>query len=449
MLFFSCSFDQVGIDNNLNNKILDTPYTDVTELEIVTENTDKYVDWKVARIFAVMEKESFITENDWSNSKVSKRPIIIYNHELEPKYYEFRVIQAGVEIGAIACNAQKKGGKPIQYIMEYAKKYNASGTRGLNLKIIDNGYPANVIQGIINSKGALEQKIDPETGLPVNNDAAEFEVTSIDFLENADTEVLKKLGITTEEMKADLLQKAEEKQAEISEMWNQIESVKNLILKTTDNEIEAAANTSKALNRGNWTSQYIAYQWWNKANWINPGGWCGPNCLEFISIGANCYPGVTGTPGNNWNTVYSVYSTFVNETGTGAKVWEDLKSALAKYTTYTLNYKDFFSNKSHGWDKINSEMRAYAAPALSLRTWASVNGAWNWSWHYRVICGTKRVHTEWKASFLWWSWTESKNEDYYLMHDNGADGKPMSGGYNWWEVAGSFAQFESITVKKK
>ncbi|MBN2739104.1 MAG: hypothetical protein JXR70_19145 [Spirochaetales bacterium] len=86
---------------------------------------------------------------------------------------------------------------------------------------------------------------------------------------------------------------------------------------------------------------------------------------------------------------------------------------------------------------------------MSLRTWASVNGVWSWSWHYRVIIGIQQVHKEWTEPFLWWTVLQISDSYYYYMHDNGSDGIPMSGGCNWWEVAGSFAQFESVTAKNK
>jgi len=454
ILIISCNYYQPGNsvkDQNNTSPDSNTPYADIADLESIAEQSDKYVDWKVARVFAVIEKMSFCSEYNWSNSKISERPVLIYNHELEPKYYEFRVIKLNQEIGSIACNAQKEGGKPVQYVMDFAKIYNTDNIKNFSIstKIIDAGYPSKVISRDIGSKNLLSDIYNPITGNSVLN-KIEFEVPVSDYLKFADNDVLKKLGVADESIKSQLLKKADQDEADNKAFWDSIEKVKDSILKTTDDEIAAAALSSyESLVKGNWTSTFILYPWWNKAFWVNPGGWCGPNCLEFISIGADCYPGVAGIPGNNYETVTAVYDTFLNDIGSGAKIWEDLKRGLSNHTTYTLNYENFFSNKSHDWNKINSEIQSYYSPAISLRTWASVNGHWSWSWHYRVICGTYRSHTEWRQYFLWWSWIASRNYDYYLMHDNGADGQYMSGGYNWWETAGSWAQFESITAKPK
>lgn len=85
-----------------------TPYDSVNDLNAVTNGTSDYVFWVVARVFALIELEKFRSQNNWNNAVLSERSVIIYDSLSRPKYYEFRVILNGQEIGAITAIAQKK-----------------------------------------------------------------------------------------------------------------------------------------------------------------------------------------------------------------------------------------------------------------------------------------------------------------------------------------------------
>ena len=94
-----------------------TPYATVEELDAITNGTTEYVYWRVARTFALMELESFRTENGWDGAKLSTLPVLVYDSMSRPKYYEYRVILDDREIGAITCVAQKRDGGPTAYVL--------------------------------------------------------------------------------------------------------------------------------------------------------------------------------------------------------------------------------------------------------------------------------------------------------------------------------------------
>ncbi|MBN1797012.1 MAG: hypothetical protein JW822_00425 [Spirochaetales bacterium] len=443
------SCDDLGqcYDNNQNNPQDEfdsgTSYADLNELNRIAEDTDTYVDWRIARVFALINKEEFGDINGWNDTQLSERPVIIYDYNVNPEYYEFRVIKNGTEIGAIACVAQKKDGEPVKYVIPFVRDDTRVNTKARNIKIIDSGYPSNVSYNLVASMGNLSREIDPETGVAVGSNI-ESEVPVLDFLRNTDQKTLEKLGIDSLEKYDELMQQALERQAEIDEFWNIIEEAKEEIINVTDEDIKAAALLNKQYTTR--ASEYwlVLYNWYDKRYWWNPGGWCATNCLSFISIGADCYPGWSGGyPGiNNADAIKAVYDTFYAELGKGPDVWEDIKPALSKHTTYTLS----LSNKSHNWDQVNSKMKTYHAPAMSLRTTAIINGTIKWAFHYRVVMGLYK-NTYNATVYLFGIipiGTVTLTDKWYLMHDNGSDG-----GASWFELAGSIAQFESVSAKKK
>ena len=118
-----------------------TPYATVEELDAITNGTAEYVYWRVARTFALMELESFRAENGWDGAKLTKLPVLVYDSMSRPKYYEYRVVLEGREIGAITCVAQKRDGGPTAYVLPSPSDYSQVKTKGAECRIVANGYP--------------------------------------------------------------------------------------------------------------------------------------------------------------------------------------------------------------------------------------------------------------------------------------------------------------------
>ena len=118
-----------------------TPYAAMPELESVTNGTNAYVYWRIARLFALCELENFRDDNDWTDMKISERPVLVYDALSHPKYYEYRVLNGGTECGAIVCIAQKKDGEPTAYVLRYAPDYSGLLDYPANYRVIADGYP--------------------------------------------------------------------------------------------------------------------------------------------------------------------------------------------------------------------------------------------------------------------------------------------------------------------
>ena len=118
-----------------------TPYAAMPELESVTNGTNAYVYWRIARLFALCELENFRDDNDWTDMKISERPVLVYDALSHPKYYEYRVLNGGTECGAIVCIAQKKDGEPTAYVLRYAPDYSGLLDYPANYRVVADGYP--------------------------------------------------------------------------------------------------------------------------------------------------------------------------------------------------------------------------------------------------------------------------------------------------------------------
>ncbi len=106
------------------NKARATPYAGEQALTAIS-SAEGFVNWKLARFFAVVELTEFRETNSWDGAVLSDYPLVIYNAQTGlPRYYEFRVIRGNTEIGAIACAAEKNEGEPVQYVMPFCKENN-------------------------------------------------------------------------------------------------------------------------------------------------------------------------------------------------------------------------------------------------------------------------------------------------------------------------------------
>lgn len=429
IMITTCFIQSCRLEDNSNNDgVSNTQYGSREELENYAK-LEGFVDYRVSRVFAVIESKSFNSENNWSNSTVSELPVIIYDNELKPKYYEFRVIKDGIEVGAIACNAQEKNGKPVQFILNLAPQYNTHDSRNKSDEyiIIDSGYPSSTVE--------KSKKASRDAG---SIDNISFEVNQDFFISNADEKTLAKLGLTTDDAKQDLINKNRIITEESREYWRLINKYKDDIIGTDDSTIDKLVNSS--MSRGNYVETYYPSPWYQNRNTKYHPGWCGPSALAYLAEMHH--------DGLHWYNlgINSTYTAFYNKLGNGPHIWEQLNPVLKDFSSLELDL-GYWGDKSHDAKKVYDVMKAHGTPAISLRTWASINGVWSWSWHYRVIMGIRKDHTEWMEDVLWWKELKTKDVYYYLMTDNGADAK-NAGSRFWWETAGSLAHFESVGIKK-
>lgn len=400
-----------------------TPYASESELDALCNFG--FVDYKVARFFALTEMAEFTEVNSWQNSTLSDFPIIIYNSETdEPRYYEFRVIKDGIEIGAIACVAQKSEGDPVQYVMPYATEVSPIISRSVintTSKFVDVGYPSKLV-----SKNLVTNRSENATTEEFENYEVDIKVK--DLLETATPELLNDLGITSDEIYNQYIEEQKQEEERIKLLWEQIYSAKDSILDVSDEEILDTISP-----RATTISTYFLNDWMNVKDWYNPGGYCGPNAMAFIALGLGESSGYKNIPtSNNYTKLRDFYKDFATTIGDGAKVFSSLSKGLSTLTDYKLSVDAF-----HSWNTISKNIKNTGLPSVSLRSSKSLSDL---AWHYRDIIGTKTETTTTSKKFLWWTWTSVSNTNWYYMHDNGSDGQ------NFWEKAGTFYQFWSAHV---
>ncbi|MBP3710221.1 MAG: hypothetical protein J6I73_07470 [Treponema sp.] len=396
--------------------------------------TQGYVDYRIARFFALTTLDEFTPTHSWQGATLAAQPLVIYNSANErPRYYEFRVIQNGKEVGAIACIADKEEGEPVQYVMPFAKQVGSTVARSVafsEAKFIDTGYPSRLVaKNYMTGRSA-----DAITGKEETDVAHDIKVREL--LETATPEMLEELGITTQELYDELMKEQLEEETRIAEMWDEIEKVQAEILAVTDEEV-LVSDTSRATVISTSTSDFYLKPWYDKREWTNPGGDCGCNALTFITLGLGDKSGCPYVPlSNNSAAIMELYRRYVNTLWSGAKGFVAMSVGLSKMTDYHL-----FSNFFHRWDYIVPVMRNTGMPVVSLRS--SIIGKKEWAWHYRTIIGAKTETVVTQHKFLWKKWNTSSSTDWYFMHDNGVDGK------NFWEKRGKYYQLWSAHVVKK
>ncbi|MGP1520310.1 MAG: hypothetical protein ACTTIZ_02195 [Treponema sp.] len=471
-----------------------TPYADMNVLEntrSATISDPDVVNWKVARFFAVVQKNSFeATYTNWKGATVSSNPILLYYPDSEKiKFYEFRVIKDGVEIGSITCNASKKEGAPVVYVSEMAHKVKGSMAKELissmpTAKLIVANYPNQYIAQDINVSsrsvaGNNEVFKNALTLESIKSGDIFIEKRADEMLEATSAEELIQLGIT-EEGKNAILSEMKEQDAQYTMMWEDIDDIEDRIITLTDEEIEKTfhqehnkntINPSWVRTREEWTDSGIARQFilpgfertrgWDSVD--TRGWWCGPGALALITLGLgedSWYKDVPLT--RDKAKIEALYDTFLKEIGPRAKVFPQLNIGLSSLTNYQI-----WQIAGHRWQRAEDHLRSKWLPLISLRYGSRKHGG---DLHYRVVIGTQVDWVTVHYIRTWWwfgertkRWTKSWNNYWYCMRDHGVDfsvagdgcqiknGKNNENGqsYDFWEIAGRSYHCQLARVEQK
>lgn len=443
MVMNSCKNNLVETSESLENYSSSaTPYASESELAELSKNG--FVNYKIARYYANIAMQQFSETNEWKNAKVSDYPLVIYDSNAEnPKFYEFRIIKDNEEVGAISCVSNSSDGEAVQYIMSFVtgiSQKNARNVANSEGKLVAINYPSNIGVKTKNSARVINSSSDDF----LSTESGE-EMSVLDFIENADEETLEALEIT-DEAKVTLIKEIEEEQENLKEYWNFIAENESIILATTDEEIQAAyeelyEKNNRAIIHSQSTDYYSLSEYVEKASWANPCGWCGPYAMGFVTLGLGEKSGYTNIPtSDNQDEIYAMYQKFKNTIGTGPKTFSQLSKGLQSLTDYKLCTYPLGDNYTVKKNYIKNK----GLPCVSLRTSAIDK---SWAWHYRVIIGTKTVTNNTKiAAFGKTLINFNTYENYYLMHDNSADG-PRYG--TFYEKANRIYQIRSAYVTKK
>lgn len=438
----SCK-NQISVGKTVEKKS-STPYA--TEVELINLKNEGFINYKVSRYFANIAMNEFAETNNWNNVVLSEYPIVIYNNLTdEPRYYEFRVIADDMEIGAISCAAKETEGDAVQFVLPYTLSINdkktARAVQAGNYKLTDARYPLSFV-----IKNTDTARMSDSNGREIEDDIL-VDMTIKEFLSQSDELMLEDLGIdkTTADQ---LIYEQNKLEAEISEYWNAIKENESIIISTTDEEILQAYNnlygndSSRKITTSTSESIKLLTSWENKSKWSNPGGWCGPSCMSFITLGLGADSGYDNVPLRNSSyAINQMYKDFEDKIGTGPKVFSQLSAGLSSLTDYKL-VTDF----GHFYSEISKNINNKNLPVVSLRGSKGLT-ADTIQWHYRTIIGTKTVTRTTKVTAFGKTLLSFKDVDnYYAIHDNGVDGP--SEGY-FFESSFKLYHLWSAHVEKK
>ncbi len=437
-------FFQISCSDSLQSTQNQIPYSNEEELSALKDVG--YVNYKVSRYFANLAMNDFANENGWQNARLSDYPVIIYSAvDDTPRYYEFRVIKDGKEVGAVSCTAKEKEGSAVQYVLPYTLEIqNASIVRQVakdKSHLVDTNYPSKITV----KDFALSRSVDSE-GNEVSDEYQDVSV--IEILDTLSEEELEELGIN-EQSRAKLLEEQESLEKEIADYWDFIKKNESIILATSDEEIAKAyeeiyaTENARSVTSTKVYSDCILPEWEEKVYWHNPKGWCGPNCVTFIALGLGTDSGCEDVPlCNNASQIKNLYEKFLEEIGEGARLFGKLSDGLSKYTDYKI-VTDF----GHLYSTISNNVRTTGLPSISLRSSKGLS-AQDIQWHYRTVVGVKDVLkttivTAFGKEFFRYS---KKIDKYYVMHDNGVDGNSKD---IFYESSFKLYHFWSAHVEEK
>lgn len=405
---------------------------DIEENELQKYVKDGYIDYRVARFFALQELDNHLFNSN--NLTLSEIPLIIFDSKaLTPKYYEFQVISNSKIIGAISCVAKKEYGDPVKYILFDNKNgvidigRNASNN-GMNL--VDYGYPAK--RFFLNKQARL---VEASTSKVYDENYSECSTREV--LENLNDNELTRYGINPAIWRKETIELIKKEENRLEELWEKIEIASNEIIRLQTNYNNS---TSRSVVSSICFSVYEKklYNWLEFENCNQIGGYCGPNCLMFILLGLGADSNCNFYPKSfDLNDLCTFYYEIENKLGKGPKSFAALNHCLEKISNYKI-----IQNQSPDWMLTKIAMDKNNLPGLILRSSKSIDKL---AWHYRVIVGYRQEKYSLKNQFLWWTWDSLSNDNYYLLHDNGAD----SGEYYFYEKSNLLYQIGSAYVEKK
>jgi hypothetical protein len=272
---------------NSTLSVLGVPFADEQTLAEIAANPAN-VPYTTARKLATVEMELGVKQTmQWNGTKLSEKPVVIFDGKSNAKYYEFIVVNGtGDPVGTVTLFAQKEADEVMAYVLPFVRNYSALTTKGSGYKLINGGYPTKILLGIPGKSGEDPSAvIEPETGRTFDEVPSDDVQGFTERLASLSIEELEAFGISdVSAVVAEAQQKDAQRNADAEEFWVIIDSLTSAIEATSDDAIVAAVNSSKS----EWTSYdtyripafYTAGMYYTRWN-----GWCGPSALAWIYRG--------------------------------------------------------------------------------------------------------------------------------------------------------------------
>lgn len=275
-----------------------TPYATISELETISLD-DNNVHYKVACIMALQES---LSEEGYGDYNLSKTPVIIYDVNNSPEYYEYRLKKGYNAYKSYAVSVEKAKGVGVIVKMDVANDYSANG----NMKVVGLLYPSRY--GLVNSntrgsastqkyylpkiskrlsfnelmEGIIDDSVNRNTPLEYENIHSEsqknYEIqkqNNIDTYKNFEKEMQEVISMPSEEIEKMLIEKRN-KDISKNARWHTVRSATAYkVYKETPNYWTTIKNFYRHLpHRTQRTGDGDKY-----------GTWCGPVAFSMIMYG--------------------------------------------------------------------------------------------------------------------------------------------------------------------
>lgn len=133
ILLFACNNEDLSpeilgssIESNHKRQELYIPYADSVELKELAQNK-KVLDFELARKITLLEmnETGFVQDMAWNGYHLAPNPVVIYNLESWPKFYDFIAFDSeNNAIGTIRVNANRKNSSVINGVYSSVFDYN-------------------------------------------------------------------------------------------------------------------------------------------------------------------------------------------------------------------------------------------------------------------------------------------------------------------------------------
>ncbi len=412
----------------------ETPFASLETLDAITNSGDEYIYWKVSRVFAMMELQSFKEANGWNGAELSEYPILVYDSGGIPKYYEFRVSVSGREVGAVTANVRKADGGPVTHVLNFSPDYGVTRNPE-HFLIIDNSYPHVAYASVSKQTGSLVRVVDE------NGDEISISETGNESLLDLDWVALSNFGITDQAQLDEYIEAVATAKAEYDSrmvgFWSNTALVQAEILSLSDEEIEEMMAASRT-ERGDYTEEHTI-PIFVPVQTVKFSGACGTTTVGWIGAG---YWGIDSKS-------CPAFSAMEKSIANGKERWQYFITNNQTFVTTVLSDVGSANARTMCWGVelvTGGRYKSAIVPAVSTDIWAWVKRNIDTygmpvissrMWHFRAIFGYKHTHQEVVTKFWFITYVKNYDKYYFLVHDNGYDAAPYGCGDTgtFWELS--------------
>ena len=280
---------------NTATELHQIPFAQADALLAYSQNNDAIADYRVVRMLSLIEM-------DINASELSPLPVLLYDFDSSPRYYEFILLDAsGQPTGTLCCYARKDQAGVIAYMLPYLRNYQALGVKSLQMQAFAYQYPSEVFFGIATRSGEAPAALTTDQGLLINEiPPVQHQLNPVAQIEAIDAEYFEAMGITEadlESQKASIAQALIEAEAHAKAYWEMADLLAPDLVRQNEQGWVKTKGTSR------WIDEFILPQYdtepMQKTFWR---GGCGPSALANIYRGLfdsynGMYLPIWGDPG--------------------------------------------------------------------------------------------------------------------------------------------------------